>query len=124
MNKEVSSEEEKTHYKEVVFAVESGNNKAKTELAWYKLSGCGGAEVDVDDAVVLLEERRKDRDVEAIWMLGLCYEYGIGCDQDLEEAERLYKESCNGGSIIGMFLVENGEDDERGSVIMKVEESL
>ncbi len=30
----------------VLRAVESGDNKAKTKLAWYKLSGCGGCEID------------------------------------------------------------------------------
>ena len=50
---------EKAGYKEILRAVEGGDNKAKTKLAWYKLSGCGGAVVDADGAVVLLEERRK-----------------------------------------------------------------
>ena len=67
-----SKEEEEKQYKDTVKAVESGDNKAKTKLAWYKLSGCGGCEIDVDDAVALLEERVKDKDTDAMWMLGLC----------------------------------------------------
>ena len=122
MNKEISSKEE-AEYKEVVRAVESGDNKAKTKLARYKLSGCGGNDVDVEGAVALLKERRKDKDAEAMWMLGLCYEYGIGCEQDIEEAERLYKQSCEGGSVIGKFLAVNGKD-ERGSGVMKMQKGL
>ena len=50
--------------------VENGDNKAKTKLECYKLSGCGGVEVDKDDAVVLLLlECVKDKDLEAMWML-------------------------------------------------------
>ena len=51
-------------YRDVFRAVEGGDNKAKTKLAWYKLSGCGGAEVDEDGAVKLLEERVEDEDVD------------------------------------------------------------
>ena len=105
---------EEAEYKEILRAVEGGNNEAKTKLAWYKLSGCGDAEVDEEGAVALLEERVKDKDVEAMWMLGLCYEYGMGVEQDLERAEELYKESCAGESVIGEFLAKN-EEYERGS---------
>ena len=105
---------EETEYEELLRAVEGGDNEAKTKLAWYKLSGCGGAEVDGEGAVALLEERVKDKDVEAMWMLGLCYEYGMGVEQDLERAEELYKESCDGKSVTGEFLAEHGKK-ERGS---------
>ena len=118
-----SEGEEAEVYKEVVSAVESGDNKAKTKLAWYKLSGRGGAEVDVDGAVVLLEERAKDKDAEAMWMLGMRCEYGLGCEQDLEKAESLYKQSAEGGSEIGKFLAANGEYG-RGSGVMKVAHCL
>ena len=109
---------EESEYKEILRAVEGGDNEAKTKLAWYKLSGCGGAEVDEDGAVVLLEEREKDKDVEAMWMLGLCYEYGMGVEQDLKRAEELYKGSSEDRSVIGKFLAEHGEE-ERGSGRMK-----
>ena len=123
--KRMTSEgEEAELYKAVVSAVESGN-KAKTKLAWYKLSGRGGAEVDEDGAVVLLEERASDEenDAEAMWMLGMCCEYGMGCEQDLERAESLYKQSGEGGSVIGMFLAANG-GYARGSGMMNVARSL
>ena len=77
--------------------------------------------MDKDEAVVLLEERRKDRDGEAMWMLGICKEYGIGCEQDLKEAEGLYKECCECGNVVGKFFVEIEEEDdenERGGLAM------
>ena len=106
-------------HKETVKAVEGGDNKAKTKLAYYKLSGYGGCDIDVDEAVALLKERVKDKDTEAMWLLGLCYEYGMGCKQDLKEAESLYKQSKDGGNEIGEFFVENGKD-RRGTGEMKV----
>ena len=110
---------EEAEYKELEKAVESGDDTAKTRLAWYLLSGCGGAKVDWDRAVALLKERGKNKDSDAMWMLGICKEYGIGCEQDLKEAEGLYEESIECGNVVGKFLVENGED-ERGSGVMKV----
>ena len=108
-----------TGYKEIVKAVESGDNGAKTKLAYYKLSGYGGCEIDVDEAVVLLKERVEDKDTEAMWLLGLCNEYGMGCEQDLKEAESLYKQSNDGGNEIGKFFMENG-GDARGTGVMNV----
>ena len=115
MSKEEGEEEQ---YKEVLRAVKSGDNKAKTRLAWYKLSGCGGAEIDEDGAVVLLEECVKENDAEAIWMLGLCCEYGIGCEQDLERAETVYEQSWEGGNVIGNFFAATGRY-ERGSGVLE-----
>ena len=88
------------------------------------LSGYEGTEIDEDRAVVLLEERVKEKDAEAMWMLGLCYEYGIGCEESIEEAEALYKQCCEGGNVIGKFLIDNGEGNERGSGVMKVKSLL
>ena len=101
-------------YKEVLSAVERGEESAKTKLAWYKLSGMGGAKVDVDGAVKLLEERVKGKDGEAMWMLGLCKEYGRGIERDIEGAEKLYEGSKEAGNEIGEILAEKG-DWERGS---------
>ena len=116
---------DKEEYKQVVEAVKEGNKEAKTKLALYLLSGFEGAEIDEDRAVVLLEERvAKDGDAEAMWMLGLCYEYGMGCEASVEEAEVLYKRCCDGGNAIGEFLIENGEGNERGSGMMKVKSLL
>jgi len=99
--------------------MERGDESAKTEVAYYKLSGLGGAEVDVDEAVALLEERARDRDCEAQWMFGLCCEFGRGTKQDIERAEKLYRESREGGNAVGKFLMENGKGG-RGSGVMMV----
>ncbi len=77
-------------YEEAVKAVKNGDEKAKTRIAWYLLSGCDDVDVDVDQAVVLLEERVKDDDPEAMWMLGVCYEYGLGTEQNFKKAKKLY----------------------------------
>ncbi len=110
---------DEVEYEEVLRAVKRGDSKAKTKLARSKLSGRGGAEVDEDGAAALLTECVKDKDCDAMWMLGLCYEYGMGCEQDIEEAEKLYKRSSDGGNVIGVFLFGNGKDD-RGSGVMNV----
>ena len=114
----VEKTSDELEYEKVLRAVESGDSKAKTKLARFKLSGRGGAEVDEDGAVALLKERVGDKDSDAMWMLGLCYEYGMGCEQDLERAEELYKQSNDGGNVIGEFLAKGGKE-ERGSGVMK-----
>ena len=110
---------EEAQYKEAVGAMEKGEESAKTKVAFFKLSGLGGAKVDVGEAVALLEERAKEGDCEAKWVLGLCCEYGMGIEQDIERAEELYRESCEGGNAVGDFLMKNGEGG-RGSGVMKV----
>ena len=92
-------------YEAILNAVEKGEESAKTELAWYKLCGIGGTRKDVDEAVILLEERVKDRDGQAMWMLGLCKEYGTGMEQDIKGADKLYKQSSETGNEIGKILV-------------------
>ena len=109
-----------TQYRELVKAMENGDERAKTGVAYCKLSGLGGAEIDADEAVSLLEERGRDRDCEAKWILGLCCEYGMGIEQDIERAEKLYRESCEEGSVVGEFLKVNGKG-RRGSGVMQVE---
>ncbi len=99
-------------YKAVLEAVERGEVWAKTELAWYKLSGLGGCEIDENGAVALLEEGIKERYAEAMWMLGLCNEFGRGCEQDIERGEELYKQSSEVGNEIGKILYRM---HERGS---------
>ena len=82
-------------YKAVLEAAERGDGKAKTKLAWFLLSGLGGASVDADKAVIMLE---------AMWILGVCREYGIGVEQNIEKALYLYEESHRRGNRIGHFL--------------------
>ena len=99
-------------YDEVMNAVERGDESAKTKLAWLKLSGVGGCEVDEDGSAELLEERVKEGDGEAMWMLGVCNEYGRGTDQDIARAELLYKQSSERGNKIGE-LFETQKEIER-----------
>ena len=91
-------------YARWLIAVEGGDESAKTKLAWFKLSGLGGAEKDEDGAVALLEERVKEGDDEAMWMLGVCNEYGMGTEQGIERAEDLYKQSSERRNDIGKFF--------------------
>ena len=83
---------------------QSGDNSSKTKLAWFLLSGRGSAAVDEDRAVALLEERVKDKDDEAMWMLGLCNEFGRGTEQDVKRAESLYEQSQGRENRIGKYL--------------------
>ncbi len=101
-------------YKTVLKAVERGDKSAKTKLAWYKLSGVGGCEIDVDGAVALLEKRVKANDAEAMWMLGVCYEFGRGCEQDIEKAELLYCKSRKKNNV-NNILVWYGKWTPKGS---------
>ena len=121
MTEEQKSDEMKdeTQYRDAVCALKSGDERAKTKVAFFKLSGRGGVEVDADGAVALLEERVEEGDCEAMWMLGLCCEYGVGTEQDIERAEKLCQESCERGSAVGMFLMKNDESG-RGTGVMKV----
>ena len=106
-------------YKRVVRAVEGGDNAAKTRLAWFKLAGLWGCAVDEDGAVALLEERVKDRDGTAMWMLGLCCEYGMGIEQDVERAEELYRECSKGGDAIGKWLAGSGRGGRGNGKVRK-----
>ena len=110
-----------TKYKEVLEAIEKGEESAKTKLAWYKLSGLEGVKVDADEAVKLLEERVSASDSEAMWILGLCKEYGRGTEQNIEEAEKLYKQSSENGNEIGKILAGKGKVYARGSGKMRIE---
>ena len=102
-------------YKDTLDAAKRGDESAKTKLAWYMLSGRGGSVVDAKGAVALLEERVKQGDAEAMWMLGVCYEFGIGIERDIERASMLYSQSKNGGNEIAENLVENEDFYDRGS---------
>ena len=109
-------------YKEILSEVEKGEDEsAKTKLAWFMLSGLGGAKIEVEKAVKLLEERVAAGDGEAMWMLGICKEYGRGTEQDIEGAEELYKQSSESGNEIGKILVKKGKRCGRGSGKMKIE---
>ena len=111
---------EESEYKDTLQAVERGDDSAKTKLAWYFLSGYCGAEVERDKAVALLEERVKEDDAEAMWMLGLCCEYGMGTEQDLERAETLYRQSRDKGDYTGKFFAEERRDGRGNGVLRSI----
>ena len=62
-----------------------------TEKARWMLEGSHGMARDADAAVALLEEKVKDGNTEAMWMLGVCCEFGMGTEQDVDRAKQLYK---------------------------------
>ena len=111
---------EEQRYKDTLDAVKRGDDSSKTILAWFKLSGSGGAVVDANGAVASLEERAKERDPQATWMLGVCCEFGLGIEQDIERACMLYGQSSDGGNCIGRILLENGMESERGSGYLRI----
>ena len=71
------------------------------------LEGRDGVTRDADRAVVLLEERTKDRDAQAMWLLGLCCEYGMGTEQDTQRAQQLYQQAAQQGNKTAQLLADN-----------------
>lgn len=90
----------------------------KTEFAWQKLVRSRHL-LDTEEAVALLKDCVKDgdEDGEAMWILGICKEYGIGTEQDIAEAERLYKLSRERGNLTGLVL-ESKSEYGRGGLMM------
>ena len=105
-------------YDDVKKSVEEGDENAKTVLAWLMLSGLGGASIDDDSAVVLLEERVKDKNSDAMWLLGICNEFGRGTEQDIERAQSLYQQSKDNGNEIGAFFCDKKNKAARKSMEM------
>ena len=67
------------------------------------LEGSHGMERDAEAAVALLEEKAQG-DAEAMWMLGVCCEFGMGTKQDVERAEQLYKRGAEQGNATAKLL--------------------
>ena len=78
----------------------------KTEKARWMLEGSHGMARDAEAAVALLEAKVKDGDAEAMWMLGVCCEFGMGTEQDVERAEQLYKRGAEQGNATAMLLTD------------------
>ena len=112
--KKVSDEKQ---YEDALRAMENGDEKAKTKVAFFKLSRRGGARFDSEGAVTLLKERAEREDDEAQWMLGICFEYGIGTEQDIDRAMLLYIKSSNADNAIGEFLMNSGHFGRGGDVV-------
>ena len=97
-------EEEKKRFEELTKAVEFGEISAKTKLARFMLERRDVDERDEEGAVALLQECVDKDDPEAMWVLGLCYHYGIGTEQNLKRARELFKRSSKERSSVGSFL--------------------
>ena len=61
---------------------------------------------DAEAAVALLEEKVKDGDAEAMWMLGVCCEFGMGTEQDVKRAVQLYKRGAAQGNATAELLTD------------------
>ena len=77
-----------------------------TERARWLLEGSHVMARDAGAAVALLEEEVKEWGTEAMWMLGLCCEFGIGTEQSVKRAEQLYKRGAEQGSRTAMLLAD------------------
>ena len=69
------------------------------------LEGSHGMARDAEAAVALLEEKVKDGDAEAMWMLGVCCEFGIGTEQNVERSEQLYERGVEQGNATANLLM-------------------
>ena len=77
-----------------------------TEKARWMLEGSHGMTRDADAAVALLEAKVKDGDAEAMWMLGVCCEFGMGTGQDVERAEKLFERGAEHGNETAKLLTD------------------
>ena len=96
------SKKERT-LEELESLVAKGKDKYKTELAICLLQEHGVAR-DEERAVTYLEHRAYEGDSEAMWVLGLCYEYGMGTRKNRDEASELYERSAKKRNKAGKFL--------------------
>ena len=74
------------------------------------LEGSHGMARDAEAAVALLEAKVKDGDAEAMWMLGVCCEFGMGTEQDVARAEKLYERGAEQGNATARLLTDKLEN--------------
>jgi len=101
---------DEAQFREAECAVREGDENSKKRVAFFMLSGRGGVEVNAKGAVALLEELEKKGDAEAMWMLGLCSECGLGTEKDSKRAEHLFMQSRDKGNEIGRLLLEKSRN--------------
>ena len=99
------------------------SKSAKTDLAWQLLAH-RKKEADAKEAVSLLEERVKKNDYDAMWMLGVCCEFGIGCGKLKSRATSLYRQCHLAGTVFGDFLVESRLDKPIGTGAFHIRDGL
>ena len=73
------------------------------------------------EAVGVLKQAAKARDSEAMWMLGVCFEYGVGVEQDISRAEQLYQmsekqQNQSAALLLGKLKNHNG----RGNTLVEL----
>ena len=78
----------------------------KVSQARMLLGGDSSTPRDEIKAFGLLEQEAEALDSDAMWMLGLCYEFGMGTFKNLERAEELYGRAKQQGSTTAAFLIE------------------
>ena len=54
-------------------------------------------EYDKKNAFLCFSRGAEDTDIDCLYYLGMCYEYGFGCKVDLEEAVRAYRSAAEQG---------------------------
>ena len=87
-----------------------GSVDGKRDAALRKLKECEKDDWNTqEDAVKLFEDCVTDGDVEATWMLGMCYEYGLGIDEDQKKAMELYEKAATKGCKTAEFLLSHKE---------------
>ena len=61
---------------------------------------------DADGAVVVLQQQVDEHhDAQAMWLLGLFCEYGMGTQQDTQRAEQLFQQAAQQGDETAKLLV-------------------
>ena len=96
------------------------------ERALWMLEGSHGMARDADGAVVLLEDlvnkHRNNNNADAMWMLGVCCEFGIGTEQDVHRAEQLFESAAQQGNTTAMLLADRLKNrNGRGCMEMDLE---
>ena len=95
--------------------------KTATEKALWMLEGSHGMARDPHGAVELLQRQVVEhKDAEAMWLLGLCCEYGMGTEKDTQRAEQLYQQAAQQGNKAAQLLVVKLNKEDRGCDYMKM----
>ena len=93
---------------EVPEAVENKKSDSNHEEVLNAKTEDEKAVMDPRELVASLKKGAKAGDGEAMWVLGICEEYGIGTKQNFEKAERLYEQSSNANNKTGKILSQKG----------------
>ena len=76
------------------------------EKARLVLEGSHGTARDADEAVALLKKEVQHGNADAMWILGVCCEFGIGTEQDEGRAEQLFQKAAQQGNTTAMLLLD------------------